>query len=532
MVVGLNLVHAERNTRIMGNRMATRRFFGACVLGLVALAFAAPGSALADCPAGSGITIPVLDEAEIKCQRTILTATVDFIEKTNGARQNCFFDEINRKFLRKEVDCRASLADGGTNDDTTDTNLRRAEADLTRLILKSCTGIALENLGYPGFCEDSTGGEFEAFDAVDCILDRSREINDFNLSFEHPPFPGLLLFPEIQCQDDLARRSSKMFSKEIFERGNCLVKQIERKEDESTECRAEEDPIAPFTGNNGIDNNIVSAHNKVLRGIANFCNTIDLSVLGFPHQCPFLDDGSIYPLPELVECMYESHHLNLFRFLDVLFPCSTLCGNTFLDQFEECDDGDIVSENGDFCRNDCTAVACGDPNDDGVINATDSLYILRTAVGLESCSFQVCDVTGDFRLNATDALQHLQFVVGLDVELNCPIISPTCGNGFLEELEECDDGDDDYQFGEFCNSACFLVECGDTDDGGFVNILDAQYVLNAAVDNVPCDNAVCDITGNRAINSTDALRALMHAVGLNIAFNCPDPPPTPLPPER
>jgi cysteine-rich repeat protein len=153
--------------------------------------------------------------------------------------------------------------------------------------------------------------------------------------------------------------------------------------------------------------------------------------------------------------------------------------------------------------------------------------VLRSAVGLEICTLLVCDVTGDLRIRASDALRLLQYAVGLPVVLSCPDISVTCGNGFLEEKETCDDGDALYDNGEFCNSACLLVLCGDTDDSGGVTIIDAQYILNASVDNVPCDDSICDITGNGIINSTDALRALMHAVGLPIDFNCPAPPATP-----
>jgi hypothetical protein len=121
----------------------------------------------------------------------------------------------------------------------------------------------------------------------------------------------------------------------------------------------------------------------------------------------------------------------------------------------------------------------------------------------------------------------LQFAIGLDVELECPDVSTTCGNGFLEAKEGCDDGDSEYDKGEFCNSACLLVECADTDDSGTVTILDAQYILNAAVLNVTCDLSICDITGNGLINSTDALRTLMHSVGIAVFFDCPAPPPTP-----
>ncbi len=509
--------------------MVTRHFLRASMVGLSLLfVLAGPSVSRADCPEA----VPLLTDDEINCQKKIWNAAVDFLRDINVARQNCLLRELNFEFIREEVDCKAPLATGGTGDEVTDDHLRRAEANLTRVVLTNCTGIQLENLGFPSFCIDLTGEPFDAFDLVQCLLSHTRTIDNFHIEVEHPPFPGPLEFNEITCQDGLARRSSTMFWNEADHRGKCLIKQIQRVEPESTQCRAENDPLDPDTGRPGTDTNVVAAHNKVLRAIANSCPTIDFSVLGFPHRCPFPDD-SVFPLSELTECMYETHHKELWRFLDIIFPCSTWCGNGFIDPYEECDDRDITWSPGEFCRINCTALMCGDPNDSGLpLNSTDSLFILRTAVGVESCAFQVCDVNSDLTIDATDALLHLQFVVGLDVELVCPVLSLTCGNGFLEELEDCDDGDEEFAFGDYCNSTCFAVDCGDPDDSRFINILDAQYVLHAAVGNATCHMAVCDVTGNGILNSTDALRVLMRSVGLVVAFNCPDPPETPLPPER
>ena len=129
---------------------------------------------------------------------------------------------------------------------------------------------------------------------------------------------------------------------------------------------------------------------------------------------------------------------------------------------------------------------------------------------MTSSECRYCGRTGIFRF--------------LDLVFPC---SAKCGNEFLNNEEECDDGDSEYDKGEYCNSACLLVQCGDTDDSGAVNIIDSQYILNASVGNQLCDNEICDITGNGQVNSTDALRALMWSVGLSIDFNCPAPPETP-----
>lgn len=509
--------------------MVLRRFFSATALVVSLFLLSTSVLVQADCPKGSGIEIPLLSKAELTCQKFTYNATVDFLGANIDARQDCFLREINREFIREDVQCNASLADGGTDDEKTDDRLRAAEAAMTRKILTHCVNVDLQNLGFPGFCPDPDGGVFEAFDHNVCLQDVSRALVEFIIDVEHPPFVDFLPLRERVCGDFLARSSANMTRAEIKFRGSCLLKQLQRLEGESTDCRSELDPQRPDTGRNPTDERVVESHNFVLRGIANHCPIIDLEAIGFPHRCPF-QGPSKFPLPSAVECMYDFHHQETFRVLDVLFPCSTDCGNARLDPEELCDDGDNETAPGDFCRRNCTAVMCGDPNDSGSVNATDALFVLRAAVGLDSCELQVCDVNSDLKTTATDALLVLQHSVGLPVTLNCPELSLTCGNGFLETLEECDDGDTESVPGDGCNASCFLVQCGDPNDSGLVNIIDAQYILNASVGNRACDLSVCDITGNGAINSTDALRALMFSVGLPVLFNCPDAPETPLGP--
>jgi Tol biopolymer transport system component len=66
------------------------------------------------------------------------------------------------------------------------------------------------------------------------------------------------------------------------------------------------------------------------------------------------------------------------------------------------------------------ASQCADPVADASVKASDSLYILRTAVGSETCSLCVCDVDGSGAVTATDALVTLKAAVGQSVSLQCP----------------------------------------------------------------------------------------------------------------
>jgi|GEM_PF-1907694 len=67
---------------------------------------------------------------------------------------------------------------------------------------------------------------------------------------------------------------------------------------------------------------------------------------------------------------------------------------------------------------------CGFPVSDGEIPlASDALYVLHAAVGLEPCAKCVCDVDGSSLVTATDALLVLKAAVGGDALLACPACS-------------------------------------------------------------------------------------------------------------
>ncbi len=512
--------------------MGLPRFFRTSAIGLSLLALTASTPASADCPPGSGEQFPFLSDQEFVCLRTTFQATMDYFNTFVDARQDCFYKEIKGKVKSGQLDCLFPVSNdqpGTTGDKDTDRRLRAAEARMTKRILTHCTNVNLANLGYPGFCPDPNGAPYEAFDHNLCLLGRAKKLGTFLLDTEHPPFPGYLSGDEQTCQDTVARHSANMTRSEFEWRGRCLLRQAVRALDlpPDVDCRREVDPQNPGTNHGYTDERLIEAHNFLLRGIPNACPAVNVGNLGFPHRCEFPDNSSVFPLPALVECMFNFHHHDVFRFIDLLFPCSSKCGNGVINLEEECDDGDNDYTRGDFCRKDCSIIPCGDVNDDGVRNATDALFVLRASVGLESCSLLICDINGDLKIRASDALRLLQYAVGLPVALQCPDVSVTCGNGYLEVKETCDDGDTSYNNGQYCNSACLLVSCGDTDDSGTVNVLDAQYVLNTSVGNRTCDVSICDVTGNGLINSTDALRVLMYSVGLPVALKCPAPPETP-----
>ena len=65
---------------------------------------------------------------------------------------------------------------------------------------------------------------------------------------------------------------------------------------------------------------------------------------------------------------------------------------------------------------------CGNPHDpaEGRITVVDSLFNLRSTVGLEVCADCLCDVDSDGAVTTTDTLRSLRVLVGLPETLNCP----------------------------------------------------------------------------------------------------------------
>jgi hypothetical protein len=64
---------------------------------------------------------------------------------------------------------------------------------------------------------------------------------------------------------------------------------------------------------------------------------------------------------------------------------------------------------------------CGDPSEDGQVLASDSLFVLRTAVELVSCELCICDVDSNGSVSATDSLAVLRVAVAIEgAVLNCP----------------------------------------------------------------------------------------------------------------
>jgi cysteine-rich repeat protein len=145
------------------------------------------------------------------------------------------------------------------------------------------------------------------------------------------------------------------------------------------------------------------------------------------------------------ECMLDGESAGVCRGGRCAAPT---CGDEVVDPpFEQCDDGNL-EDDWDSCRNNCTwtCITDGDCNDDNPCN------------GIEACS-----PDGDHSCTPGDPLPNgtecsMLGLVGRCLEQTC--IWVTCGNGILDEGEQCDEGEGMTNNGE-CLINCRLAACGD-----------------------------------------------------------------------
>lgn len=105
---------------------------------------------------------------------------------------------------------------------------------------------------------------------------------------------------------------------------------------------------------------------------------------------------------------------------------------------------------------------CGIPLGGDTPRASDALFALRSAVGLESCLLAACDVDASCSITAGDALAILFAAVGRSTAFTCgdQCTDPLrCGDGQTDPGEQCDDAERNG-YAE-CLPNCQLAICGD-----------------------------------------------------------------------
>lgn len=164
------------------------------------------------------------------------------------------------------------------------------------------------------------------------------------------------------------------------------------------------------------------------------------------------------------------------------FACSTTCGDNITAGTEQCDDGN--ADSGDGCSSTCTSEANPEPetecadladNDqDGFVDCADSDCLTDdgVCVSVEDCSTPG-DEDGDGRADCDDSdcasvcsgevcddgvdNDGDEQVDCADSDCECS----TCGDGNVDENEECDDGEENGLEPNACRPDCVAPTCGD-----------------------------------------------------------------------
>ena len=124
----------------------------------------------------------------------------------------------------------------------------------------------------------------------------------------------------------------------------------------------------------------------------------------------------------------EQDGFALWQYSDV----GPVCGDGMRQCGEQCDPGlddtETNSDSDDGCTQDCLLRLCGQPVSVGQSDgptATDALFVLRAAVGLQECGLCACNAHdsgfGSLDINVTDALTVLRSSVDDSVELACNV---------------------------------------------------------------------------------------------------------------
>ena len=122
-----------------------------------------------------------------------------------------------------------------------------------------------------------------------------------------------------------------------------------------------------------------------------------------------------------------------------IFVRTAVCGDTFLDQTEYCDDGNLTA--GDGCSPACQSEATPTPTATATPTPTATITPTPTKTA-----------------TPTPTVTATATATPTATQTPTPVPTPVCGNGSTESGEECDDGN--VVAGDGCSPTCTLEPCG------------------------------------------------------------------------
>ncbi len=463
--------------------------------------------------AGS-IAIPDSAEAQLfnrdqlRCRSRIAAATRRYYERQSRARRACVKRIITGK-IPPSTDCIKSDGDA-----TLQRQLPQIRAVVGRIIPRSCSGINLIFLGYPGICTDVTGPPFDTRDLESCILSETDGIVKMLLMNSYPEIDSFLRGADSTCVRGVADRTAGAVTQNLRARLKCLIGQERRQISQDVACRADIPPYENGTTSAGLDAQIEASYVRVLSGIPSVCGSSDLVKLGLNLMC---DDatGEDFNLFDLKQCLLDDVRAFLPDLLDIPFPREPVCGDGVLAGDEECDDGQSNNSDTrpDACRVDCTLPSCGD----GVVDPSlseecDDAGLVDGDGCASDCTVEFC---GDGQVNNSGTEECDEGSSNSDTTPDAcreDCTDPSCGDGVTDTGEACDDGNNVSEDG--CRADCGAIErCGDgvlqrglneQCDNGAANSDTAPDACRTDCTNFSCGDGVTDPAGNEECDDANA----------------------------
>lgn len=355
---------------------------------------------------------------EQECRAAIGSSLSRWILQNLKARHRCFVRVIQGKAIAG-TDCL-----DGTSEPVLRGQLLAASADLHKGLANRCAEVSWGLLSYPGPC----GGDIASFDASalsQCIEQIGGGVISTLLRTWYPSTAETTRGPASTCMRGIPRQAAAMVYGELRARVRCLL-DSELEPSRGVDCRAQQVPYGPGTGDATVDRSILGAHRAWLSGMPAACAIASFPSLGYGDGCaePL---GVQSALLDLQTCVYSANRLRVAAILDVAFPSDPVCGNGIVQEGEACDAGPGNSDTAsDACRIDCTLPFCGDGTAD-------------TAGGEECDDGDLTDLDG---CNGSCELE-------------------ICGDGIVnnQPSETCDDGNRSPN--DLCTNACEPAVCGD-----------------------------------------------------------------------
>jgi len=245
-----------------------------------------------------------LTSAELKCQQAIGKEGTRYAKKRHRALRTC-----------EDAQVTGQTCDTGKRDQ----QITMAEGRLAQQLAGRCTGVVLENLGFPGTCPDPSGPPFTAQDLTACIRDTHAARVDMAIATEYPTLPGGPTSAEEQCQKRIGIAGERFIASKMKHRSKCLNDQLKGKLGPSVNCRAQVPPNGSGTGDSRTDSRIQKAITKLRSQIASKCSGIVLENLGFPGMCSD-PDGPPFSTANLQDCIEDGHEQKADEMVNIEYP--------------------------------------------------------------------------------------------------------------------------------------------------------------------------------------------------------------------